>query len=65
MGQVLVLPLLDWSMSFCPDEYPEKPIFPKATPDEQLCRVMYCAEVRKLECVNTLFLFREKFKACI
>lgn len=65
MGHVLELSSLDWHMSFCPDKYPDKPVFPKANPNEQLCRVMYCVEVRKSKSVNTLFLFREKIKACI
>lgn len=60
MGRVLVLSSLGSSMSFCPDKYPDKPVFPKANSDEQLCRVMYCVEVRKSKDVNTLFLFREK-----
>lgn len=65
MDQVLVLSSLNWSMSFCPDKYQDKPIFPKATPDEQLCRAIHCWEVRRSKTVNTLLLVREKLKACL
>lgn len=60
-----MLSSLNWSMSFCPDKHHDKPIFPEATPDEQLCRAIHCQDVRRSKTVNTLLLVREKLKACI
>lgn len=56
---------IELSVAFCPEKYHDKPIFPKATPDEQLCRAIHCLEVRRSKTVNTLLLLREKLKAYI
>lgn len=65
MDQVLLWSSLNWSVSFCPDNYHDKPIFPKANLDKQLCRAIHCLEVRTSKTVNTLLLVREKLNACI
>lgn len=56
---------IELSMAFCPEKHHGKPIFPKATPDERLCRAIHCLGVRRSKTVNTLLLLREKLKACI